>query len=152
MPKIDLREKPASYFSLVVTDAESDEVEELLDNVKTKDEYCDGWLPSDLADKFDGTYIILKAKKTNLILGFAILKELTKTLHIKVICSNNKYKGAGTMIIEIIKRYAVLNHFNKIKLSSIYEAIPFYQLMGFKTDCTPKEGELCSMSIRTKSR
>lgn len=148
MPKIDLRKKSPSYFSVVVTDQKSDDVDELLREVKENDEYCDGWLPSDLADKFVGTYLILKAKKNGTILGFAILKEYTKVLHIKVICSNNRFSGAGTVLMVLIKEYANKNKFKKITLKSLYQAIPFYQKMGFDTNCEPKSNKLCSMSLK----
>jgi hypothetical protein len=148
MPKIDLRKKSASYFSIVVTDETSDEVQELLEEVEQKDEFCDGWLPSDLANKFAGTYLILKAKRTQIILGFAILKEYAKTLHIKVICSNNRFVGAGTILMVFIKEYAKINKFKKITLKSLYQAIPFYQKMGFDTNCVPDSSKLCSMSFK----
>lgn len=147
MKKTDLRKKSASFFSIVVTDEKSDEVEELLYEVEHKKEFCDNWLPSDLADKVEGTYLILKAKKTQLILGFAILKEFKKVLHIKIICSNNRFIGAGTILMVFIKKYAQMNDFEKITLKSLYDAIPFYQKMGFDTNCRPKQGKLCRMSF-----
>jgi GNAT superfamily N-acetyltransferase len=142
----DLRKDIRNLIFLEVNETH-EEVDQLRDVIHANQKiYCDGWIPEYLNDKMPGTYIILKDREFGTIFGFAIISHKKDVLKIFVICSNNQYKGAGTILMDFIKTYALRHSIQKIRLSSVPDAILFYKKMGFKQlkpTCEPYE--LCEM-------
>jgi hypothetical protein len=89
--------------------------------------------------------VITLESKLNEIITFAtIFFDVPNILHIDVICSNQKYRGGGNVMIDKIKEICKRLSIKEIKLSSVTESLGFYTKKDFECD------ELCNLKLTVK--
>lgn len=78
-----------------------------------------------------GTYFILLNADSEII-GYAWANPEGRALYLRHLCTNTqKYKGAGTILLNAVIKAAKEDGFRAVTLDSLEEAIPFYEKMGF---------------------
>lgn len=144
---IDLRKGKVAYK---ITEAKynSEIVRNLIRTVEAnREKFCMGWFPDDLR-KGDNTKKYFILHNSTQFFGFAIIVKMKTIVKLRTICSNTKYRGAGTILMNHIENFARKNKIRRIKLLSVYDAIVFYKKLGYETkykNYSPKKEYLCPM-------
>jgi hypothetical protein len=96
-----------------------------------------------------GVYFILYNEDSEIIGWASTAMDETDPIarRIVLLCTNTEgYKGAGTVLMLAILRYARAEGTRSVVLDALYTSVPFYKSLGFKAtgDC---EDEVCPMQL-----
>jgi hypothetical protein len=111
--------------------------------------WCDGVEEEYVEYIFNNCNGIIVLKHAEELLGFCSIIFKKSHIHIDIICTNNEYKGVGTVMINAINDIGYDLDMDKVTLESITTAVGFYLKMGYK--CVD---DVCPMDkdIETRSQ